>query len=125
MMPGRGQISPVAERMTADPIDKPVAVARLGGDESLFIDFARSVVDESPGMLHEIRHSLAGGRIDEAHRMAHGLKGMLATLEARPATAAAAEVERLTKVGDMTAAAVQTDRLAVELDRLIAALAGL
>ena len=109
--------------MTADPIDKPVAVARLGGDESLFLDFAQSVLEESPGMLDELRCSIAGGRIDDAHRMAHGLKGMLATLEARPATAAAAEVERLTKAGDATRAAAETDRLAVELDRLIAALA--
>jgi len=111
--------------MTADPIDMPVAVARLGGDESLFHDFARSVVDESPGMLAEIRDALAGGRIEEAHRMAHGLKGMLATLEARPATAAAAEVEKLTRAGDAAAAAAEADRLAGEIDRLMAALSGL
>lgn len=110
--------------MAADPIDKPVAVARLGGDESLFRDFARSVLAESPGMLAEIRDALADGRFEEAHRTAHGLKGMLATLEARPATAAAAEVEKLTKEQDAAGAATETDRLSVELDRLIAALAG-
>jgi CheY-like chemotaxis protein len=103
------------------PIDKRVALDRLGGDEGLFRDFARSVADEVPSMLAELRAALAEGRIDDAHRAAHGLKGMLATLEARPATAAAAEVERLTKAGQPAEAAVA--RLAGELDRLTEALA--
>src|SRR5688500_8866550 len=109
--------------MAADPIDKSVAVARLGGDETLFRDFARSVLAESPGMLAEIRDALACGRFEEAHRAAHGLKGMLATLEARPATAAAAEIEKLSREQDAARAATETDRLSAELDRLIAALA--
>lgn len=107
--------------MAANPIDKSVAVARLGGDESLFRDFARSVLAESPGMLAEIRDALACGRFEDAHRTAHGLKGMLATLEARPATSAAAEVEKLTKEHDASRAATEVDRLADELDRLLAA----
>ncbi|HEX6986349.1 MAG TPA: Hpt domain-containing protein [Planctomycetaceae bacterium] len=105
------------------PIDKPTALARLGDDEALFREFARSVVDEAPGLLAEIRAALDGGRIDDAHRAAHGLKGMLATLEARPAAAAAREIEQLTQDRKAGEAAAATDRLAVELDRLARAVA--
>lgn len=117
--------SPLSSRSESapdQPIDRPAAIARLGGDEGLFHDFARSVLDEVPILLGELRAALDGGRLEDAHRTAHGLKGMLATLEALPATAAAREVERLTQEGDPSGAAAATDRLAAELDRLAEAL---
>ena len=60
------------------PLDKAVAVERLGGDENLFREFARSVLEEVPNLLANLRCALAESRLDDAHRTAHGLKGMLA-----------------------------------------------
>lgn len=96
----------------------PVALERLGGDEGLLREFIKSVFAEVPEMLSAIRKALAGGQAGEAHRIAHGIKGMLATLEARPATLAAADVEQLSAKGRIADAENATDRLALELDRL-------
>lgn len=101
------------------PIDRRAALARLGGDERIFDDFLDSVLSDSPRMLAEIRSALKGGRNDDAHCTAHGLKGMLAMLEARPATAAAYDVEQLTQKGKNAEASFATERLAAELDRLV------
>ncbi len=108
--------------MTPSPIDMPTAVARLGGDERLFYDFAQSVLDEAPSMHEDIRSALSSGDFQKAHLAAHGLKGMLATLEARPATAAAGEVEKLSHECRLGEATEATERLGAELDRLQAAL---
>ena len=110
--------------MTNDlPIDRRTAIARLGGDEQLFRDFMGSVLEESPRMLAEIRSALEIGQIDVVHCTAHGLKGMLATLEARPATAAAQDVETCAQEGRSREAASAIERLAAELDRLTRAVA--
>jgi HPt (histidine-containing phosphotransfer) domain-containing protein len=104
------------------PIDMPTAVARLGGDKQLFYDFAQSVLDEAPSMRETIRVALSDGDFETAHLTAHGLKGMLATLEARPATAAAADVEKLSYERRLDEAISAAEQLSGELDRLQAVL---
>jgi HPt (histidine-containing phosphotransfer) domain-containing protein len=106
------------DRTNDSPIDRRTALSRLGGDERIYLDFVGSVIEDSPQMLASIRAALAGGRIDDAHCTAHGLKGMLATLEARPSMAAAQDVELLTKAGKRDEASAALERLAIELDRL-------
>ena len=104
------------------PIDRRIALDRLGGDERIFHEFVESVLEEIPRMLAEIRSALREGRHEEAHCAAHGLKGMLATLEARPATAAASEVETLSKAGRTSDAEQAANRLTRELERLTRAI---
>ena len=101
------------------PYMREIALERLGGDAALLAEFLESVLDDAPGMMSQLRSALATGDTETAHRLAHGLKGMLATLEARPATEAAAEIEELTKTGDPAAITV-ADRLELELERLAA-----
>jgi HPt (histidine-containing phosphotransfer) domain-containing protein len=104
------------------PIDLPVAIERLGGDRGLLFDFARSVLDEAPAMRDEIRSALSNSDFKTAHLTAHGLKGMLATLEARPAAAAAGDIERLSHEERLPEANEAVHRLCAELDRLQVAL---
>lgn len=104
------------------PIDLSVAIARLGGDRGLLFDFARSVLDEAPTMRDDIRSALSNRDFKTAHLTAHGLKGMLATLEALPAAAAAGDVERLSHEQRLVEAKEAVHRLCGELDRLQAAL---
>lgn len=104
------------------PIDLPVAIARLGGDRGLLFDFARSVLDEVPTMREEIQSALSSEDFARAHLAAHGLKGMLATLEALPAAAAAGDIERLSHEQRLVEAHEAVHRLCAELDRLKAAL---
>ena len=104
------------------PIDLSVAIARLGGDRGLLFDFARSVLDEAPSMRDEIQSALANEDFQTAHLTAHGLKGMLATLEALPAAAAAGDVERLSHEQRLNESLEAVHRLCAELDRLQAAL---
>lgn len=111
------------DRTNDSPIDQQTALSRLGGDERIYRDFVGSVIEDSPRMLAEIRAALADGQVDVAHCTAHGLKGMLATLEARPAMAAAQAVENLTQTGKQRDAATAVERLAFELDRLAQAVA--
>lgn len=104
------------------PIDLPVAIARLGGDRGLLFDFARSVLDEAPTMREEIQSALSSEDFARAHLTAHGLKGMLATLEALPAAAAAGDIERLSHEQRLVEANEAVHRLCAELDRLKVAL---
>jgi HPt (histidine-containing phosphotransfer) domain-containing protein len=110
------------EPMRDAPIDLPVAIARLGGDRGLLFDFARSVLEEVPTMREEIQSALSNEDFARAHLTAHGLKGMLATLEALPAAAAAGDVERLSHEHRLGEANDAVHRLCAELDRLTIAL---
>lgn len=104
--------------MLEPSINKQVALERLGGDEDLLREFVKGVFAEIPDMLNEIRSALASNDVSEAHRIAHGIKGMLATLEARPAMKAAAKIEHLTAEGRSDEASDAMPDLTRELDRL-------
>lgn len=104
--------------MLEPPFNKHVALERLGGDEELLREFVRSVFAEIPDMLNEIRQALASNDASEAHRIAHGIKGMLATLEAKPAMKAAAKIEHLAAEGRSADASNTMYELKNELDRL-------
>ena len=114
--------SPAPMTIREAPFDRRIALERLCGDEELLAEFARSVRDEVPTAVARIRKALSAGSTEEAHLAAHNLKGMLATLEARPATALATDVEQLSKAGAAELAAQSLDRLTRELDRLLEAL---
>jgi two-component system, sensor histidine kinase and response regulator len=95
---------------------------RLGHDEKLLYDIVRFFLEDSPGMLDEIRRGIENRDAEQVTRVAHSLKGLAANFSARDAVEAALIVERRGRADDFTAAREGLTALVHEIDRLNAAL---
>ncbi len=104
-------------------LDRRGAVKQLGGDEELFVEIATLFLDDAPRVLASLRAALTAGDAKVVQRTAHTLKGSAGCIGGLPVAAAAAKVEALGAAGQLADAPAATDALAVELDRLLSALA--
>jgi CheY-like chemotaxis protein len=116
--------SSAPEPMSPDPsvLDRQSALARLGGNEQLFASLARFFLDDSPGLLTQIQSGLEAGNAELVTRAAHSLKGLAANFDARAASEAAQQIERLSRSGNVAQASRVLPQLVDHVQRLQAEL---
>lgn len=99
-----------------DPFDIPAALGRVNGKTALLRRLILSFAQANATVAADLAALIAAGRVDQAHVMAHTLRGVAASLELAQVPALAAQIETLLAKG-------LTDDLPDLLDRLDAAMA--
>ncbi len=114
--------APAPDAELAAPCDTTRFIERIGGDAGLAREMARTFLDEADRLLDAVASAIAAGNVDAVRRAAHALKGAAGTFDAAPTVAAAAELERLARGGDLATAGAICTRLNAEAARLVTAL---
>jgi PAS domain S-box-containing protein len=83
------------------PFDIPAALARTNGKPQLLRRLFLSFRDQYQDAASELRAQIAAGNTEEASRLAHTLKGVAATLEAKELASTAANIEHALREGLM------------------------
>ena len=83
------------------PFDISAALARANGKPQLLRKMLLSFRDQYKDAAGELREQIAAGKTEEASRLAHTLKGVAATLEAKELTSTAANIEHALREGLM------------------------
>ncbi len=109
--------------MDDDLLDLQAALARLGGDRELLAQIAQFFLEDSPGLLDELRGGLRNGEAKTVLLAAHSLKGLAAHFGARAAVDAASVIEESADRGDLAAAAAALPELERQVGLLQKALA--
>ncbi len=109
--------------MDTDLFDEKATVDRLGGDESLFRELAQYFIEDSPGLLDQVRLGVQKNDAEAVERAAHSLKGLAGNFGATRAREAALAVERLGRGGNLGDAARSCAELQQEIELLQRALA--
>jgi len=117
---GRSSAEPPVPRTAA--VDCERAVKFLGGNKDLYDRMAAKFVKDWAGTAEQLE-ALAESNADEAHRLAHSLKGLAGSLGAGSLSQSAGEIERLLAGGDSAGALKQIPALKFELDKVVACLA--
>jgi two-component system, sensor histidine kinase and response regulator len=81
------------------PFDLPAALARANGKPKLLRRMLLSFRDQFKSAASDLRKEIAEGKTEEAGRLAHSLKGVAATLEAKDLAEAAASIEHAIREG--------------------------
>jgi CheY-like chemotaxis protein len=76
-------------------------LARVDNDRELLCDLLSIFKQDFPTLLHSLQTAVAGTDVSQASTISHTLKGMLANLAVTKAAAAAAQIERLARAGDV------------------------
>jgi HPt (histidine-containing phosphotransfer) domain-containing protein len=77
-------------------------LARVDNDQELLRDLLAIFKEDFPKTMQSLEAAIRGGDCRNAASFSHTLKGMLSSLGAAPAAAAAAEIERLAKAEGRT-----------------------
>ncbi len=99
-------------------LDIEIGLHSLGGKRKRYRQLLDKFMDQHTYDVDRIRTALSAVQLDEARRLAHGLKGVAATLGAVPLSEAARDVELPLK------AALQAGALPQDIEPLLAALEG-
>jgi two-component system sensor histidine kinase/response regulator len=83
------------------PFDIPAALARANGKPQLLRKMMLSFRDQYKGAAGELQQQIAEGKTEEASRLAHSLKGVAGTLEAKELASTAANIEHALRAGLM------------------------
>jgi two-component system, sensor histidine kinase and response regulator len=81
------------------PFDIPAALARANGKPRLLRKMLLSFRDQYKSAAAELQQQIAEGKTEEASRLAHTLKGVAATLEAKELASTAANIEHALREG--------------------------
>lgn len=98
--------------------DRDYLLANLEGDRELLVEIIATFRSSSEGLLESIRKAATAGESKTLERDAHQLKGALANVGARSASAAAARLERLGRGLESGNVAAAVDELMREMDHL-------
>jgi CheY-like chemotaxis protein/HPt (histidine-containing phosphotransfer) domain-containing protein len=104
--------------------DRDAALHRMGGDDALLAEVQHVFVSDCPRRLAAIGAAVASRDADRLHAEGHDLKGAAGTLSALRLVEAARALERVGREGRLDDAEMAGRRVAVEIDRFIAQLAG-
>ncbi len=85
---------------TAPALDHEEALAQVQGDRELLSELADIFLKDYPRLFAEVGRSSECGDAEGIERAAHALKGSVGNFFARPAMAAAAELEAAARAGD-------------------------
>jgi len=106
-------------------LDMADALERTDGDRKFLAEMVEVMLEDLPARVQAIREGLAAGDTDAICQTAHTLKGMAATVSARPIMGLAVEIERMGKDDQLHAveeALSQVEQYAEQLRREAAAL---
>ena len=103
------------------PFDIPAALARANGKPRLLRKMLLSFRDQYKSAPSELRQKIAEGKTEEAGRLAHSLKGVAATLEAKDLANAAASIENAIREGVMEGLNALIETMEIALEPAIAA----
>ena len=95
----------------------------MRGKRSLYLTLLRQLVDNHRDDPGQIRRHLAKGAHEEAHRLAHALKGVAETLGIDALALGATRLDALLRQEKAAADPVPTDRLVDEMEATLATLA--
>ncbi len=104
--------------MDGPAFDREGMMAKLGGDAGLLSEVVSLFVEETPGMLADVREAVAGKDPSRVRFAAHALRGALLSVSAEPAAAVANRLEQLGAQGDLANAEQELSELEAELHRL-------
>lgn len=116
-MPGENESNRTGTPGAGDQkeLDMEIALARVGGQMDLLKEIAVLFLDDCPRSLGEIHSAFQSGNAKDLEHAAHSLKGSVCNFGAPGVFAAAAELERRGRSGDITGAA---ELIAVVEERL-------
>jgi CheY-like chemotaxis protein len=107
------------------PFDIPAALQRANGKPNLLRKMLLSFREQFKSAASELRQKIAEGKTEEAGRLAHSLKGVAATLEAKDLANAAAGVENAIREGVVEGLKALIETMEAALEPAIAAAASL
>jgi two-component system, sensor histidine kinase and response regulator len=107
------------------PFDIQAALARTNGKPKLLRKMLRGFHQQYTHAAIDLRAQLNAGQVEEAHRLAHSLKGVAATLEARELAEAAAALGQALREDRMEGLSALISTLEEALDPAIVAASGL
>jgi CheY-like chemotaxis protein len=108
-----------------EPIDTASALARMGGDVELLKEMIVLFLKDLPVMLTNLRAAVTVGDAKTIEHLSHKLKGSVGNFAARPAIAAAQELEVLGRDSCLSKAEPAYVDLEKEINRLKSAMAKL
>ena len=122
----QAQTGTLSEAGSPEPVfDHDLLLARVEGDRELLLEIVGLFFDETPGLLSEIRESVARRDASALERAAHTLKGSVGNFGAKGAYDEALKLEIIGRGGDVTNAEEAYARLEDEIARLKVALGAL
>jgi HPt (histidine-containing phosphotransfer) domain-containing protein len=98
--------------------DKAGMMARLMEDEDLARTVAEGFLEDIPRQIEALRGYLEAGDAPGAERQAHAIKGASANVGGEALCAAAFDMEKAAKAGDLDAAGGHMAELDAQFDRL-------
>jgi PAS domain S-box-containing protein len=110
--------------LSAGMVDKAALLARVGGREDRLRMIIQVFLDESAGLMSELKDAINSGEAARLTRPAHALKGALGIFGVPGAVLAASALESLGQAGELTGAIETYTRLENEMCDLKSALAG-
>jgi signal transduction histidine kinase/HPt (histidine-containing phosphotransfer) domain-containing protein/AmiR/NasT family two-component response regulator len=108
-------LRPAGLTVEVAPLDWESALYEFGEPE-IVREVVGQLMESIPGYLEEIRNALGHGDFSEIQRRAHAIKGGAATVEAKPLSAVAAELEEQCKQSLPTEVADGVARLAAAFE---------
>jgi len=105
--------------------DEKELLDRVDNDWDFLADTVQMLETDGRALMDEVRAAAAAaGDAAALGRAGHAIKGMISNFCSPAAHAAAAEVERIGKGGDLAAAPAAVDALGARLEELISDLTG-
>lgn len=106
----------------ATSLDWERALENADGSEDLLIELAGVFIEECPEMMRQVRAAIDARDAPALQRTAHSLKGSARIFAAADASQAALRLETMGANGELSGADDGWTMLAVEVERLMAAL---
>ena len=103
------------------PFDLNAALMRVNGNPKLLRKLIRDFAAKFADTAHELRRQIAAEEIDDAHRLAHTLKGVAGTLEIREVSNTSRLIEDALAVRDMAEVEALITKLGQEIGPAVAA----
>ncbi|MFG0274981.1 MAG: Hpt domain-containing protein [Phycisphaerales bacterium] len=102
--------------------DEEALLEQVDGDVEFLADTVEMLAADGPELVNELRAAIGSADAAAVGRVAHALKGMISNFCAPAVQEVALELERAGKAGDLSGAPALIDRLAEQVDALIAEL---
>ena len=97
------------------------------GEPDVLTEVLQLFLQEVPPRMDRLRNAVALGNIEEVYRAAHSLKGSAGNIGAQRLMAVCRQIDEMGRAGDLkdaapllTALALEYERVAAEIDRIIA-----
>lgn len=104
--------------MPASSFDSAALLERVDNDTDFLAETVEMLAADAPTLLAQLRDAAAANDAPAVTRAAHALKGMISNFCAAETQAAAYEIEKLGKVGDVSGVTERVERLAAQVSAL-------